>query len=113
MNGKLLNSWSVDLPVSRVMEQQRDLLSALLSNRLDRVKVIHNLLRLKQSVDEDAPFIILKYQLQLELIQILLKQSSQDDLYLSSLKKETISYLDFHHKKHTQTGYPCCLAGCL
>ena len=113
MNGKLLNSWSVDLPVSRVMEQQRDLLSALLSNRLDRVKVIHNLLRLKQSVDEDAPFIILKYQLQLELIQILLKQSSQDDLYLSSLKKETISYLDFHHKKHTQTGYSCCLAGCL
>lgn len=75
--------------------------------------MIYNLLKLKQCVDEDAPFIILKYKLQLELIQIISKQSNQDDLYFSTLKKETIEYLEFHQMKEIKTGFSCCLVGCL
>jgi hypothetical protein len=95
------------------MDQLKELLTALLSNQLDRVKVIYNLLKLKQSVDEDAPFIILKYKLQLELIQNISKQSNHDDVYLSTLKKETLDYLEFHQMKRIETGFSCCLVGCL
>ena len=94
------------------MEHHRSLLKSLLGNHLDRVTVIYNLQRLKQVIDEDSPFAILKYKLQLEFVEIIAKESPIDD-YIATLKKETIAYLEFHHKKVTKSCFKCCLGGCI
>ena len=43
------------------------MLKALLGNRLDRVTLIHNLQQFKVNFNDDAPFSILKYQMQLHI----------------------------------------------
>ena len=97
------------------MEQLKNLLSALLRNSLDRVSIIHNLKKYKQECDEDAPYVILKYKLQLHVVESICREvihGSQND-YFETIKKETQSYLEFHSKKLHKVKFSCCLAGCL
>ena len=94
------------------MEHHRSLLKSLLGNHLDRVTIIYHLQRLKQVIDEDAPFAILKYKLQLELVEIIAKESPGDN-YIATLKKETNDYLKFHQQKVTKICFKCCLVGCI
>ena len=96
------------------MEHLKGLLSSLLGNRLDRVSIIHELQKLKVEFDDDAPFVILKYKLQLNVIEIIAKEIYQDNpsVYYLKLKKETLAYLEFHHKEESKTMFHCCLVGC-
>ena len=95
-----------------IMEHHRSLLKSLLGNQLDRVTVIYHLQRLNQVIDEESTFAILKYKLQLELVEIISKDSPFDN-YLATLKKETIDYLEFHLKRVTKSCFKCCLVGCI
>ena len=94
------------------MEQLKTILSALLRNSLDRVSIIQNLKKLKQVFDDDAPFVILKYKLQLYAVESICREETQN-VYYQTLKKESQSYLEFHSEKLYKTKFSCCLAGCL
>ena len=94
------------------MERQLAVLKDLLKDNLDRVGVIHNLNKLKVEYDHEAPFVILKYKLQLEILEIIIKENA-NSVYYSKLKKETEDYLEFHNQRLKKTDFKCCLAGCL
>ena len=95
------------------MEQQKSLLSSLLRNTLDRVTIIYNLQKLKVDHDGDEPFVILKYKLQLQIIDNILKEVDiRQNVYFARLKKETEDYLEFHNQK-VEKSFKCCLVGCL
>ena len=95
-----------------IMERQLSVLKHLLKDSLDRVGVIHNLNKLKVEYDHEAPFVILKYKLQLEILEIIIKENA-NSVYYSKLKKETEDYLEFHNQRLKKTDFKCCLAGCL
>ena len=94
------------------MEQLKAILSALLRNSLDRVSIIQNLKKLKHAFDDDEPFVILKYKLQLHVVESICREETQN-VYYETLKKESQSYLEFHSTKLCKTKFSCCLAGCL
>ena len=97
------------------MEQFKLLLSNLLANRLDRVTVIYNLQKLKLDFDDDLPFVVLKYRLQLQIVELLSKeiQDESQSLYFEALKKEMLAYLEFYQNREQKTVFHCCLVGCL
>ena len=98
------------------MEKLKELLTSLLGNRLDRVTILSNLKRLKVGFDEDADFVVLKYRLQLVVLESLLKRtdlSDLDSLNYTRVKKETEDVLEFHRQKEDNRKFHCCLVGCL
>ena len=94
------------------MEEQKALLASLLSNRLDRVSIIFNLKNFKANFDEKLPYVILKYKLQLIVIENLSKEAGQT-IYYSTLKKETEEILIFYDQKQDSRKYQCSLVGCI
>ena len=96
------------------MEHQKSILRALLGNNLDRVTLIHNMRQFKVTFDDDAPFSILKYQLQLHIIEDISRDENLgENAYYSRLKKETEEYLVYHNQRLVKKKYTCCLSGCL
>ena len=94
------------------MEEQKALLASLLSNRLDRVSIIFNLRNFKSNFDEKLPYVILKYKLQLIVIEILSNEAGQTAHY-STLKKETEEILAFYNQKEDSRKFQCSLVGCI
>ena len=94
------------------MEEQKALLASLLGNRLDRVSIIFNLRNSKADFDENLPYVILKYKLQLLVIENLSKDRGQT-MYYSTLKKETEEILLFYNQKEDSRKFQCCLVGCI
>ena len=102
------------LSLSIEMENLKALLSSLLGNHLDRVTIIYNLKKLKVDFDDEAPFVVLKYKLQLLIIENICKEIHQDqNVYFARLKQETEKLLEFHHQKLDKRMFKCCLVGCL
>ena len=96
------------------MENYKSTLKDLLGNRLDRVNIIYNLAKLRVEYNDEAPFVILKYQLQLEVLKEIYKELGENqNIYYSTLRKETEEYLEYHNLKSKKTGFHCCLVGCL
>ena len=96
------------------MESKKRLLKNLLQNSVDRVSVIYHLIKLKVEHDDEDPFVILKYKLQLEVIKEISKELDIDqNVYYTSLMKETEDYLEFHHQRLKRTEFSCCLVGCI
>ena len=99
------------------MDQLHQLLISLLSNRVDRVNLLHFLSKLKVDVDEGAPFIFLKYKLQLEVAQILSKGLSPQENnridYERIIKESTEYLLVFMGRDKIRRTYHCTLTGCL
>ena len=95
------------------MEKQKELLKSLLANRLDRVSILYNLKSLKSDCDENLPYVVLKYKLQLLVIDNISKESGGDDVCLDNLKKETEKMLTFYKQKVDSAKYKCCLVGCM
>ena len=97
---------------AQFMEEQKDLLKSLLENRLDRVSILHHLHRFKADYDEQLPYVVLKYQLQLLVIENLSKERGSSVIY-SKLKEETMKILRFYHQKRISRKFLCCLVGCI
>ena len=96
------------------MDQLKRLLSSILANRLDRVNIILNLNKLKEDFDDDEPLAILKYKLQLRVVETLCKDPAQEgqNEYYERLREESKGYLAFHHKEDRRK-FQCSLVGCL
>ena len=98
-----------------LMEAQEKLLLDLRSNVLDRVEIKFNLHKFKADFNESAPLAVLKYQLQLLVIENLKRQAdscSKNTLY-SQLKQETTDLLSYYISIDAKRTFKCCLAGCL
>ena len=97
------------------MDQQKQLLSSLLVNSLDRATLIYNLSNLKVDFEEEEPFVILKYKLQLRVLENISKSLDLDEqnVYYETLMEETNKYLQFHCQKYDRSTFQCTLVGCL
>ena len=95
------------------MEKQKELLSSLLANRLDRVSILYHLKSLKADCDENLPYVVLKYKLQLLVIDYISRESGHDNLYLGTLQKDTEKILAFYKQKAGTEKFKCCLVGCM
>ena len=97
------------------MDQQKKLLSSLLANSLDRASLLYNLTSLKVQYDDEEPSVILKYKLQLRVVENIFKgiNRTEENVYYETLMKESKDYLRFHLKKNQVTTYQCSLVGCL
>ena len=94
------------------MDKIRELLSAVVCNRLSRVDILRHLSRFNVDFEDDASFVILRYKLQHELILILIRYLPEGDSFLLALKKETEDYLEFYCRKPVEKWISCCLTGC-
>ena len=83
------------------MDQQKKLLSSLLANSLDRATLLYNLTSLKVQYDDEEPSVILKYKLQLRVVENIFKgiNRTEENVYYETLMKESKDYLRFHHQK--------------
>ena len=98
------------------MEDQKSLLSSLLGNNLDRVSIIYHLKRFRAEFEEAAPYVILKYKLQLFVIENLSREFHDDPgqtAYYGTLQKETEDTLKFYNQKKDSRKFQCCLVGCI
>ena len=79
------------------------------------MKVISNLQLLKVDFEENKPFVILKYKLQLVILENICKQvdSGGANGYYGKLKQETQDFLEFHNQELERRKFLCSLAGCL
>ena len=94
------------------MERLATLLESVRKNRMDRVNLIHNLITFKVNFDDEEPFAVLKYRLQLTLIELLKKDYTNDES-LITFEKETRDLLEFHLLKPLEDKIKCCVSGCL
>lgn len=78
---------------------------------MDRVNIIHNLQNLKVQFDDNAPFVVLKYKLQLEILENM--KINEENVYYTRLKQETKNYLEFHRTRLEKKQYQCCFVGCI
>ena len=98
-----------------LMEVQEKLLFDLRSNALDRVEIKFNLHKFKAEFNETAPLAVLKYQLQLLVIENLKRQAdscSENSVY-SQWEQETTELLSYYNSTDAKKTFKCCLAGCL
>ena len=94
------------------MERIATLLESVRKNHMDRVNLIHNLITFKVNFDDEEPFAVLKYRLQLTLIEYLRKDYTNDES-LITFEKETRDLLEFHLLKPLEDKIKCCVSGCL
>ena len=97
------------------MEVQEKLLFDLRSNALDCVEIKFNLHKFKAEFNETAPLAVLKYQMQLLVIENLKRQAdscSENSVY-SQWEQETTELLSYYNSTDAKKTFKCCLAGCL
>ena len=88
-----------------------------MSNRMDRVTLVNNIVKFKIQCNTSAPFNILRNQMKLFLIEEILKSHHErrDEMILQRLRTETVGMLkilDPEDRKRKKQ-YTCCLTGCL